>query len=196
MQEKAKQAKKGRNSERVINLETKLLGIMEAELESEGELLLSMYKGKLIHYLLGSLSNGSLHLIRWKDRNGNKKTFRLVDRVSARWNTFGLLLGISQNQLRAWEEQYRGNANMCWTKVMEYWLNGVGKDSYPPTWEGLYMLLEDAEYSQIAEELKRAVDENTAKDDSISADERSTASTTTPLMNGASGTPLDENTSK
>lgn len=38
IQEKAKQAKKGtRHSERVINLEKKLLGIMEAELESESE---------------------------------------------------------------------------------------------------------------------------------------------------------------
>ena len=77
-----------------------------------------------------------------------------------------MLLGISFNQLSVWEKQHRGNANTCFTKVMEYWLNGGGKDQYPPTWEGLYMLLEDAEYSQIAVELRNAVEEATAKETS------------------------------
>lgn len=81
-----------------------------------------------------------------------------------------------------WGEQYRGNANKCWTKVMEHWLNGVGKDRYPPTWEGLYMLLEDTEYVQIAEELKKAVDETTMPTTSID-------NFTTPVngVKGASG---------
>lgn len=56
---------------------------------------------------------------------------------------------------------------------MEYWLNGVGKDRYPPTWEGLYMLLEDAQYEQVAEELKKTVDETTA---TVSADKMTTTS--------------------
>lgn len=56
---------------------------------------------------------------------------------------------------------------------MEYWLNGVGKDRYPPTWEGLYVLLEDAKLSQVAEELKKAVEEKTADSD---ANEASSAS--------------------
>lgn len=80
-----------------------------------------------------------------------------------------MLLGISSNQLSAWEEQYRGNANMCWTKVMEHWLNGVGTERYPPTWEGLYMLLEDTQYVQVAEELKRAVHETMTSADNFAA---------------------------
>ena len=47
---------------------------------------------------------------------------------------------------------------------MEHWLNGAGKDCYPPTWEGLYTLLEDAQCSQVAEELKKAVEEKMAGD--------------------------------
>lgn len=98
------------------------------------------------------------------------KTLRLVDMVSAKWKNFGVLLGITQNQLDVWEKQYCGNANMCWTKVMAYWLNGGSKDQYPPTWDGLYTLLEDAEYSQVAEELKKVVGKAIAKESSIAAD--------------------------
>lgn len=47
---------------------------------------------------------------------------------------------------------------MCWARVMEQWLNGQREDDYPSTWEGLYMLLNDAEFSVVAEELKVAVD--------------------------------------
>ena len=71
-----------------------------------------------------------------------------------------MLLGITQNQLEVWEQQYSGNAQNCWRKVMEHWLNGGAKDKYPPTWDGLYDLLEDARCSQVAEELKRTVNEN------------------------------------
>ena len=72
---------------------------------------------------------------------------------------------------------------MCWTKVMQHWLNGVGKDRYPPTWEGLYMLLEDAEYPQVAEDLKKVVDDSTAEDSSVSIP-----------VDGVSTIPADEGT--
>ncbi len=61
--------------------------------------------------------------------------------------------------MEVWADQYRGDANMCWARVMEYWLNGSSEGSdYPVTWEGLYLLLNDAEFSEVAEELKMAVD--------------------------------------
>ena len=87
------------------------------------------------------------------------QTFRLVDRVSASWRRFGLILGLTGNQLDVLADQYRGDSNMCWAKVMECWLSGSCKrDDYPVTWEGVYTLLNDAEYSVIAEELRMAVD--------------------------------------
>ena len=42
-------------------------------------------------------------------------------------------------------------------KVMEHWLAEGGTPDYPATWEGLYELLEDVEYAEVAEELKRIV---------------------------------------
>ena len=99
----------------------------------------------------------TLHLIKWKDKSGQTQTFRLVDRVSASWRRFGTILRLAENQLEKWEDQYRGDANMCWARVMEEWLNQCSED-YPASWEGLYTLMDDAEFSQVTEELRKAVD--------------------------------------
>lgn len=64
------------------------------------------------------------------------------------------------NHLDAWEAQHRGNASTCWTKVMERWLaDAEGEEShdYPATWEGLCGLLSDAEFMEVAENLREAV---------------------------------------
>ena len=82
-----------------------------------------------------------------------------MDRVSASWKYFGLLLKLEINVLKAWDNLDRGDANMCWARVMEHWLTHEGNHGdYPPSWEGLYALLNDAEYSVVAEELRKAVD--------------------------------------
>ena len=53
------------------------------------------------------------------------QTFSLVDKVSESWRSqFGMLLRLTINQLNVWEDQYRGDANKCWDRVMEQWLNG------------------------------------------------------------------------
>lgn len=61
------------------------------------------------------------------------------------------------NQLKAWDSENRRDAATCWKEVMAYWLNGGGKDDYPATWEDLYILLDDAELTEIARKLKDAV---------------------------------------
>ena len=114
----------------------------------------------------------TLHLIKWKDEKGCIQTFRLVDRVSASWRSkFGMILKLTTNQLNVWEDQYRGDANMCWARVMEQWLNGSSEADYPVTWKGLYSMLDDAEFSQIAQELRVAVNGAYASSDIQSDDE-------------------------
>ena len=104
-----------------------------------------------------SLSLSSLSLLKWKDSQGEKRTFRLVDRVDSKWREFGLLLDLGPNQLDALYMNRLGQTDMCWNSVMEHWWKG-GSAQYPPTWEGLYLLLEDMRLSGIADELKEAVD--------------------------------------
>ena len=40
---------------------------------------------------------------------------------------------------------------------MEFWLEGRAREEYPATWDGLHCLLQDAEYSEVARELKTAL---------------------------------------
>ena len=80
-----------------------------------------------------------------------------MELVSAKWEGFGLLLGLRVNQLRAWRQENMGDISMCWNRVMEHWLDG-GSADYPPTWEGLYTLLTDAECAGVAKNMKAAVE--------------------------------------
>ena len=94
----------------------------------------------------------SLHLIKW-----SKGKFRLVNRVSGTWKEFGTLLEVEQNQLDAWRNECRDDAGRCWDKVMGHWLSTGGTSDYPATWDGLYILLEDVEFSEVAVELKEVI---------------------------------------
>ena len=94
----------------------------------------------------------TLTLLKWQE-DGHTKRFRLIDKVQSKWRDFGTLLGLA-GQLTSWESEYRIR---CLTKVMTRWLDGGGGGDYPPTWEGLYTLLEDVECVQVTKELKEAV---------------------------------------
>ena len=103
------------------------------------------------------LSLMSFKLLKWRDEEGCAQNFQLVDGVSAKWRDFGILLGLDVNQLDGFDSQYRGNPTSCWNRVMEHWLAGEGGCDYLPTWEGLYTLLNDADFSSVAAELEKAV---------------------------------------
>lgn len=107
------------------------------------------------------LSLENLTLLKWKDKHGHEKTFRLVDEVSAKWRDFGLSLGTSMNMLNGWETQENRNAVTCWELVMDRWLTQGGTDNYPATWAGLHTLLKDHKFVSTAGKLKEAVAANT-----------------------------------
>lgn len=97
----------------------------------------------------------SLTILKWKDKHGKEKTFRLVDKVSSGWRDFGNMLGLTMNQLEAWEmDQCCKNSSALWRKVMNYWLTKGQTLDYPATWDGLNSLLLDLSYTEIARELK------------------------------------------
>ena len=96
------------------------------------------------------LSLESLKLIKRKGLQ-----FRLVNCVSSRWQLFGNRLQIPYNQLEDWKMKFHGNISRCWMSVMEHWLAVGGVPDYPTTWQGLYMLLEDVECAEVANQLKK-----------------------------------------
>ncbi len=94
----------------------------------------------------------SLHLIKW---NGGE--YRLINKVSLKWESSGFQLGIEPDLLEAWWREDLHDSRKCWLRVMKYWLSNEGPPDYPPTWDGLYLLLEDVEYSEVVKGLKEAV---------------------------------------
>lgn len=59
--------------------------------------------------------------------------------------------------LTAWREECLGNATRCWLKVMHRWLAGEDASDYPTSWDGLYEMLEDVEYTEVARQLREIV---------------------------------------
>ena len=97
-----------------------------------------------------------LNLLKWTDDQGHKQIFRLVNEVSSEWKKIAILLQFSMNQIAVLEEQYRANANNCWNSIMDQWLNGH-TCNYPPSWDGLHILLNDIECASVSTRLKRAL---------------------------------------
>ena len=96
-----------------------------------------------------------LTVLRWREQ-GEVHRFSLCNKVSDKWRKFGRQLDVEANQLEAWSKEYRGDCGECWDHVMEHWLKN-GSEGYSVTWEGLYDLLEDVGYSEVASELKNVV---------------------------------------
>ena len=104
------------------------------------------------------MSLETLTLLKWRGQDGREHTFRLVDKVCDKWMEFGLRVKIEHSKLKSWGTQFHLNASRCWCEVMEHWSNTGGRGcDYPVTWDGLYSMLDDLEYCQVARDLKTAV---------------------------------------
>ena len=108
-------------------------------------------------FLSAGISLQLLNNIQWRDENGKKQKFRLINRVCSKWESFAYRLELPQNMLDAWRKECLNNSAHCWLKVMQHWLTGGNTPEYPATWDGLYELLKDVEYSEVARELREAV---------------------------------------
>ena len=111
----------------------------------------------VLNFLSAGISLKLLNLIKWRDERGEEQKFRLVNRVSSRWESFGYRLDLPQNMLDAWREECHHISARCWCKVMHHWLTGGDTPDYPATWDGLYEMLEDVEYFEVARQLREAV---------------------------------------
>ena len=107
----------------------------------------------IVTLIFAGVSLRSMKLIKWKEER-----FCLIDHVSSRWKSFGLQLEIPYDKLEAWREECLGNASRCCIKVMGHWLAKGGTADYPATWEGLYLLLEDVEFSEVANKLRTIIE--------------------------------------
>ena len=115
-----------------------------------------MTLASITYYAALPLKMKHLCLIKWKDSKGEIQRYKLTNKVSTEWRRFGRQLSIEENMLEGWHKETLANAERCWEKVMQEWLE-QGHAEYPTTWEGLYEMLEDVGYEGVALSLKDAV---------------------------------------
>ena len=68
------------------------------------------------------------------------------------------MIDMEFNELESYEKKAQLSSEECFQKVMNKWMEGQGKSSYPVGWNGLCTLLSDAGASQVAEELKEVLE--------------------------------------
>ena len=97
----------------------------------------------------------TLTLLKWDD-GGKKKKLRVTDEIVNQWRKIGRLLGIPGPTLDGWWTQTHEHEQCC-EKVLENWLQNPPED-YPATWHGLFELLDDAAFTDLAKTLKKALE--------------------------------------
>ena len=98
----------------------------------------------------------SLTLIEWRNKQGERKRFRLKELICHKWMEIGCLLEIPLPVLQSWETEHLKNQLKCTNTVLSHWLENP-TDYYPVSWAGLDRLLDNAELGQVAEDLKQAL---------------------------------------
>lgn len=96
-------------------------------------------------------------LIKWRNERGEEKEFRVKRLIFHRWKQVGDLI-VPRQLLHVWGRR-KTDEESC-DAILSYWMDNPPPD-YPTTWVGLYDLLKDSELSQVATELKEAVDNAT-----------------------------------
>ena len=121
-----------------INLMKAIQELLRAtEIVSKGFVLCCVILPVANHIFHTEVSLKSLLLIK-----SQGKHCRLVNLVSAKWESFGIRQDSPLNQLEGWKVEFLGDVAKCWVKVMEHWLSGGGLPDYPATWDSLYLLLD------------------------------------------------------
>ena len=99
----------------------------------------------------------TLTLLKWND-GGEEKKLKVTEEIFGEWRKIRKLLGISAQRLDGWWDQSH-NSERCCDKVVGKWLQNP-PDEYPATWHGLLVLLDDADFTDLAKTLKKALENN------------------------------------
>ena len=98
-----------------------------------------------------------LTLLKWTDSGGKNHSLRLRDEMSSRWHEVGDLLGVATSRQDGIHTQRMGDVRLCCRDIFLDWLQ-MEEKSYPASWEGLLVLLEDLQLNNLAKKLNEALD--------------------------------------
>ena len=84
---------------------------------------------------------------------------RIKESICYKWKELGILLEIPTALILNWEMKYNRDSVECCNSVFIHWLDKNNPcKSYPRSWNGVYSLLQDVGFDQVAAELQEALD--------------------------------------
>ena len=80
----------------------------------------------------------------------------MIRSIKHKWHEMGRLLGRG-DELESISMKHQKDPESCCIDLLQKWLDGGCSSQYPVTWDGLLELLDDLEFSIVAEKLKSAL---------------------------------------
>ena len=109
---------------------------------------------------LKDIEHHFLDLIKWIDKRGIRKHFRLYSKICHMWHRIAIRLGLSLGEIESIKNGNYSDDRDRVATVLGRWLendnaaNLPNARKYPKSWRGLIHLLNDAELSEPAKDLK------------------------------------------
>jgi len=97
-----------------------------------------------------------MHLLKYRDRDGRLKDFRLLEKIQVHWKDMGILMGIENATLEKFEHKWRGDLKEQCRDVFQTWLTH-GSEKYSVKWSGILELLEDVRLREISYQLEEVL---------------------------------------
>ncbi len=96
-------------------------------------------------------------MMKWTDEEGKVQRLKIFHELSSQWKEIGILLGFSWSELEEIETNSQKEDIKCCQLVFKDWIGGKYTKNYPKTWDGLYELMQDVEFEELAEKMKVAL---------------------------------------
>ena len=94
--------------------------------------------------------------MKWR-KDGQTQRLKIADTICNEWKKIGKILSIPPAKLQTWSTQARDDPLSCLNKVLDHWFQNP-PDDYPLKWSAFIELLEDTDFTDLARELRDALD--------------------------------------
>ena len=89
---------------------------------------------------------------------GERKLVRVIQRVASRWEDIATRLYFETHDVKRIKVDHHYQTIPCCATVFTEWLDGKGRQ--PATWLTLVKVIEEAEFSELAVDLKKCIPGN------------------------------------
>lgn len=92
-------------------------------------------------------------MLKWKDDQGETQQIRIKDKIVPKWREVGIALGFATSSLDAIAINCSGDVAVCTEKLFTAW----EREGANFSWDGLIEALHDANFKNLARDIKNAL---------------------------------------